>query len=153
MCRFSFAPAFRLAGNQPEATLKDWSCHAGPMVRIPVPFSGESATNCSGRGPSMEPCRRLTGGTVMPTIACHMQLLHPGENTRARRRVCCTVEGAGYSIVGGERLDWEDKDVFTVPTWPFYEHVNTGDRPAFLFSFSDAPVMKALSLYRDETRS
>ena len=58
----------------------------------------------------MEPCRRLTGGTVMPTIACHMQLLHPGENTRARRRVCCTVEGAGYSIVGGERLDWEDKD-------------------------------------------
>ena len=27
------------------------------------------------------------------------------------------VEGAGYSVVGGERLDWEDKDVFTVPTW------------------------------------
>jgi gentisate 1,2-dioxygenase len=26
-------------------------------------------------------------------------------------------------------------------------------RPAFLFRFSDAPVMKALSLYRDETRS
>jgi hypothetical protein len=26
------------------------------------------------------------------------------------------------------------------------EHVNSGDRPAFLFSFSDAPVMKALSL-------
>src|SRR6267142_437520 len=34
VCRFSFAPTFRLAGNQPEATLKDWSCHAGPMVRI-----------------------------------------------------------------------------------------------------------------------
>jgi gentisate 1,2-dioxygenase len=26
-------------------------------------------------------------------------------------------------------------------------------RPAFVFRFSDAPVMKALSLYRDETRS
>ncbi len=34
VCRFSFTPTFRLAGNQPEATLKDWSCHAGPMVRI-----------------------------------------------------------------------------------------------------------------------
>jgi gentisate 1,2-dioxygenase len=70
--------------------------------------------------------------------------------------VCCTnyhvVEGAGYSVVGGERLDWEDKDVFTVPTWTFSEHVNTGDRPAFLFSFSDAPVMQALRLYRDEAR-
>ncbi len=93
----------------------------------------------------------------MPTIACHMQLLRPGEKTLARRRVCCTnyhvVESAGYSVVGGERLDWEDKDVFTVPTWTFCEHVNTGHRPAFLFSFSDAPVMQALSLYRDETRS
>ena len=56
-------------------------------------------------------------------------------------------------MAGGQRLDWEDKDVFTVPTWTFYEHVNSGDRPAFLFRFSDAPVMMALSLYRDETRS
>ena len=59
------------------------------------------------------------------------------------------VEGAGYSVVGDQRLDWEDKDVFTVPTWTFCEHVNSGDRPAFLFSFSDAPVMQALSLYRE----
>jgi len=40
-----------------------------------------------------------------------------------------------------------------VPTWTFCEHVNSGDRPAFLFSFSDAPVMKALNLYREETRA
>jgi len=86
-----------------------------------------------------------------------MQLLRPGEKTQACRRVCCTnlhvVEGSGYSIVGGQRLAWEDKDVFTVPTWIFHEHVNSGDRPAFLFSFSDAPVMKALSLYREEKRA
>ena len=105
----------------------------------------------------LEYTNRVTGGPVMPTIACHMQLLHPGEKTRARRRVCCTnyhvVEGAGHSVVGDERLDWEDKDVFTVPTWTFCGQINTGDRPALLFSFSDAPVMKALSLYRDEVRS
>src|SRR5690349_18583041 len=44
-----------------------------------------------------------------------MQLLRPSEQTRARRRVCCTnyhvVEGAGYSMVGGQRLDWEDSGV------------------------------------------
>src|SRR5271166_4717192 len=111
----------------------------------------------TGEGIILEYKNRRTLGPVMPTIACHMQLLPPGEKTRARRRVCCTnyhvVEGAGYSMVGEERLDWEDKDVFTVPTWTFCEHVNSGDRPAFLFSFSDAPVMKALSLYRDETRA
>jgi gentisate 1,2-dioxygenase len=105
---------------------------------------------------NLEYTNRRTGGPVMPTIACHMQLLRPGEKTQARRRVCCTnyhvVEGAGYSVVGEQRLDWDDKDVFTVPTWTFCEHVNSGDRPAFLFSFSDAPVMKALSLYREEPR-
>lgn len=52
-------------------------------------------------------------------------------------------------FVGEQRL----KDVFTVPTWTFCEHVNRGGRPAFLFSFSDGPVMRALSLYREETRS
>ncbi|MBV8292174.1 MAG: cupin domain-containing protein [Mycobacterium sp.] len=105
----------------------------------------------------LEYTNRRTGGPVMPTIACYMQLLRPGEQTRACRRVCCTnyhvVEGTGYSMVGGRRLDWEDKDVFTVPTWTFHEHINHGDRLAFLFSFSDAPVMKALSLYREETRA
>ena len=104
----------------------------------------------------LEYTNRITGGPVMPTIACYMQLLRPGEHTRACRRVCCAnyhvIEGVGYSMVGDRRLDWEDKDVFTVPTWTFHEHVNSGDRPAFLFSFTDAPVMKALSLYREESQ-
>ncbi len=77
--------------------------------------------------------------------------------TQAHRHVCCAnyhvIEGSGYSVVGGRRLPWEDKDVFTVPTWTFHEHVNSGDRPAFLFSFSDAPVMKALDLYREEAKA
>lgn len=93
-------------------------------------------------------------GPVMPTIACFIQMLQPGQRTRAHRHVCCTnyhvIEGSGYSIAGDRRLDWEDKDIFTIPTWTFHEHVNTGDRPALLFSFSDAPVMKALGLYREQ---
>lgn len=121
------------------------------LQRLAAAHTGEA-----GDGIVLEYTNRRTGGPVMPTIACHMQLLRPGERTQARRRVCCTnyhvVEGAGYSVVGDQRLDWEDKDVFTVPNWTFYEHVNTGERPAFLFSFSDAPVMKALSLYRDQIR-
>ncbi|HXC91482.1 MAG TPA: cupin domain-containing protein [Stellaceae bacterium] len=128
-----------------------------PMSEMRAALERLAAANPADAGESiiLEYKNRVTGGPVMPTIACHMQLLRPGEKTRARRRVCRTnyhvVEGGGYSVVGGERLDWEDKDVFTAPTWTFCEHVNAGDRPAFLFSFSDAPVMQALNLYRDET--
>jgi gentisate 1,2-dioxygenase len=126
-----------------------------PMSEMRAALLRLAAAN-PGAEVTLEYTNRRTGGPVMTTIACHMQLLRPGEKTQARRRVCCAnyhvVEGPGYSLVGDQRLDWEDKDVFTVPTWTFYEHVNSGDRPAFLFSFSDAPVMKALSLYRDQTR-
>jgi gentisate 1,2-dioxygenase len=45
------------------------------------------------------------------------------HKTQARRRVCSAnyhvFEGAGYSLVDGQRLDWEDEDVFTVPTWTY----------------------------------
>jgi gentisate 1,2-dioxygenase len=126
-------------------------------MRSALELLAAADTGNAGDEAILEYKNRVTGGPVMPTIACHMQLLRPGEKTRSRRRVCRmnyhVVEGAGYSVVGGERLDWEDKDVLTVPTWTFCEHVNSGDRPAFLFSFSDAPVMKALTLYRDEIRS
>ena len=107
-------------------------------------------------GVILEYTNPLTGGPTMPTIACYAQMLRPGQHTEAHRHVCCTnyhvIEGTGYSLVGGERLAWEDKDVFTVPTWTMHEHVNTGPRPAFLFSFTDAPVMKALDLYREDAK-
>ncbi len=126
-----------------------------PMSEMRAALDRRGAAH-TGEEINLEYTNRRTGGPVMPTIACHMQLLRPGEKTQARRRVCCTnyhvVEGAGYSVVGEQRLDWDGKDVFTVPTWTFCEHVNSGDQPAFLFSFSDAPVMKALSLYREEPR-
>ena len=137
------------------STPREWHY---PMSEMRAALQRLAAANTGDAGEEiiLEYTNRRTGGPVMPTIACHMQLLRPGEKTQARRRVCRTnyhvVEGAGYSVVGDQRLDWEDKDVFTVPTWTFCEHVNSGDRPAFLFSFSDAPVMKALSLYREQTR-
>jgi gentisate 1,2-dioxygenase len=139
----------------PPVNASEWHYPMSEM-RAALQRMAAATTGAAGEGIILEYTNRRTGGPVMPTIACHMQMLRPGEKIEARRRVCCTnyhvVEGAGYSVVGDQRLDWHDKDVFTVPTWTFYEHVNSGDRPAFLFSFSDAPVMKALSLYRDEAR-
>jgi gentisate 1,2-dioxygenase len=102
----------------------------------------------------MEYTNPVTGGPAMPTIGCYVQLLRPGEHTQAHRRTSSAafhvVEGSGYSVVAGQRLDWEDKDVFCVPSWTFHEHVNTGDQPAILFSHTDVPVMRSLDLYREE---
>jgi gentisate 1,2-dioxygenase len=105
-------------------------------------------------GVIMEYTNPVNGGPAMPTIGCYVQLLRPGEHTQAHRHTSSAafhvVEGSGYSVVDGQQLDWEDKDVFCVPGWAFHEHVNTGDRPAILFSHTDVPVMRSLDLYREE---
>lgn len=96
-----------------------------------------------------------TGGPVMPTMACHAQILRPREATKAHRHTASAiyhvVKGEGYSVVDGQQLAWGDKDVFCVPGWAFHKHVNSSaTRPAVLFSFADAPVLQALSLLREQ---
>ena len=96
-----------------------------------------------------------TGGAPMLTLGASMQLLRPGEHTKAHREVGSFVyqcaKGAGYSIVDGQRLDWKERDIFVVPAWAWHEHANLSERDdACLFSFHDLPTMRALGLYRAE---
>jgi gentisate 1,2-dioxygenase len=99
----------------------------------------------------------VTGGPVMPTMACYVQLLRPGMHTKSHRSTATAIyhviDGEGYSVVDGKRLDWGEKDVFCAPAWTFKEHVNTSQtRPAYLFSYTNTPVLKSLYLYREEGR-
>ncbi|MCE4548166.1 MULTISPECIES: cupin domain-containing protein [unclassified Caballeronia] len=97
----------------------------------------------------------VTGGPVMSTIGASMQLLRPGEHTRAHRHtgsfIYQVAKGSGYSIINGKRLDWTERDIFCVPSWAFHEHANlSSSDDACLFCFNDLPVMHALNLYREE---
>ncbi|MGJ0239278.1 cupin domain-containing protein [Novosphingobium fluoreni] len=95
------------------------------------------------------------GGPVMQTIGASMQLLRPGERTKAHRQTGSFVyqcaKGSGRSIINGQRFDWRERDIFVVPAWMYHEHANASDiEDACLFSFHDLPVMRALGLYREE---
>ena len=97
----------------------------------------------------------VTGGPVMATIGAAMQMLRPGEATRAHRHTGSTMyqacKGRGYSIIDGKRFDWQERDVFCVPSWCWHEHANaSSSEDACLFSFNDLPVMQSLGLYREE---
>lgn len=106
-------------------------------------------------GVHMDYMNPLTGGAVMSTIGASIQMLRPGERTRAHREVGNFVyqcaKGSGHSIINGQRFDWQERDIFVVPSWMFHEHCNASDsEDACLFSFHDLPVMRALGLYRQE---
>ncbi len=96
-----------------------------------------------------------TGRPVMDTITAWIQMLRPGTHTRAHRQVNSSVyhvfEGRGATVIGGVRFDWEQGDIFVIPSWAYHEHQNASQTErAILFSIQDTPVMKALGKYREE---
>ncbi|MBM2810147.1 MAG: dehydrogenase [Chloroflexi bacterium] len=106
-------------------------------------------------GVSLEYVNPQTGGPIMPTIGANIQLLRPGEHTQAHRHtmdvVYQAVEGSGCTIVNGIRFNWEKNDIFVIPKWCLHEHANASKTAdACLFSYNDAPAMRALALYREE---
>jgi len=92
-----------------------------------------------------------TGESAMPTISTFLQLLPKGFDTLPYRStdasVFVVVEGSGHSIIGGERYDWGENDLFVVPTWSPVTHHPHED--AVLFSYSDRVVQKKLGLWRE----
>ncbi len=99
----------------------------------------------------------VTGGHVMQTMGASIQLLRPGEQTKAHRHTGSVIyqaaKGSGASIVAGQRFDWQERDIFCVPSWAWHEHRNASpDEDACLFSFHDLPVIESLGLYREETQ-
>lgn len=106
---------------------------------------------------ALEYINPTTGGHVMPTIACYIQLLRPGVQTRAHRHTHSAlyhvVEGQGQTIVNGQALQWEAGDFIAVPPWAWHEHRNLAStKEAVLFSVTDRPVYEALGYDREEGR-
>jgi gentisate 1,2-dioxygenase len=103
----------------------------------------------------MEYTNPVTGGSVMSTMGAHMQLLLPGQATKAHRHTGSVIytagKGRGVSVVAGQRFEWQEGDIFCVPAWAWHEHANADQsEDACLFSFNDFPVMRSLGFYREE---
>jgi gentisate 1,2-dioxygenase len=105
-------------------------------------------------GISLEYTHPLTGGPVLPTMSCHIQLLRPGEHLQAHRHtgsaVYCAYQGRGTTIIDGQAFEWEPGSYIALPPWSWYEHVNTTNEDAVLFSIRDTPLLKATGLWREE---
>ncbi|MGH3495298.1 MAG: cupin domain-containing protein, partial [Sciscionella sp.] len=104
---------------------------------------------------SLEFVNPETGASALPTLSCGMLRLAPGRRTAPVRRTGNTVfvvyRGHGTSVVAGQRMAWSDGDMFVVPSWSAVEHM--AGEGADLFALGDAPVLRALGIYREEQLS
>ncbi len=91
----------------------------------------------------------LTGGSVMPTMGARLELIKTSSPfyRHTGSVIYQVAAGHGWSEIGGMKFEWEEKDIFAVPSWTRYRH-GAGSE-AVLFSFNDFPAMRALSLYRE----
>ncbi|CAL9639049.1 Gentisate 1,2-dioxygenase (plasmid) [Streptomyces sp. enrichment culture] len=92
------------------------------------------------------------GTDVMPTMRCEMTRVRPGGSTPAVRqtgsRVLCVFRGSGTAHIGGQSWPLEPGDILAVPSWAAW-HLEA-DEQLDVFSTSDAPVLEALGLWREE---
>ena len=106
-------------------------------------------------GVALEYTHPMTGGSLLPTMACWIQMLRPRERTRAHRHTGSAVyyvaQGTGETIIDGRRFAWSKGDIVVLPSWALHEHANVSAADdAMLFSIQDRPVLEALGLYREE---
>jgi gentisate 1,2-dioxygenase len=105
-------------------------------------------------GTQLEYVNPITGGHVLPTLACYLQVLQPDTHTKARRTTVSStlfvVHGSGYTIMDGQRYDWEDHDIVAIPPWCWAEHVVDPGGEALFFRMSDLPVLEPFGLVREE---
>ena len=149
-----------VAGLTPDGF--KWDKAYSPLSYYPWDKSYEALTNYAKvtdgspyDGVKMNFINPINGKSVMPTIGASMQMLRPGERTKAHRHTGSVIyhvaKGKGTSIVAGRRFDWEEKDIFCVPTWCLHEHANASStEDAVLFSYNDFPVLQAMDLLREE---
>jgi gentisate 1,2-dioxygenase len=92
------------------------------------------------------------GGAAMPVIDCHLVEIGSGGTVPFRTNanaVATVVEGSGSSRVGNARIEWREKDIFTLPSGNWIEH-KSGGAPAKLFVASDRDAMTRLGVLKEE---
>jgi len=90
--------------------------------------------------------------SVSPTMNVVVQIFKPGEHNKAHRHTNVALnivfKGQGYSIVDGEKLEWEAGDVFLAPPWSAHEHCNTSEtEDAILYTVQDVPVVSGMGVW------
>src|SRR5216684_3668868 len=91
------------------------------------------------------------GDGLAYTIAVSVCVLKPGESTQPVRHNASLVDfcirGGGHTNIDGNRIDYQQYDVWTTPPWSIYQHFNDTNELQVRLSYSNAPLLEKLNVY------
>jgi gentisate 1,2-dioxygenase len=100
----------------------------------------------------------VNGGPVLPTMSFRSQLLRPGARLEWQRQTAstffCVAQGHGRTELEGSAIEWEENDLFILPSWHWYRLENvSAENDAILYAVSDAPALEKLGFQRAQGRA
>jgi quercetin dioxygenase-like cupin family protein len=83
------------------------------------------------------------------TVSVNITSIKPGSNDRKHRHYYETLlfimEGRGYSIIEGERIEWEAGDALHIPPWSWHQHFNSvSDKEVRYLAATNAPLLQCV---------
>ncbi len=109
-------------------------------------------------GHALEFVNPASGEPAVPTLSFsvqrHAAAASPAWKRTTASTVFCVIRGAGRTeLEQGAPMDWEENDLFVVPSATWYRNVNaSGTDELLLYAVSDEPVLAKLGLLETETR-
>ncbi len=87
-------------------------------------------------------------GIEVNNITLEVHRLLGGAHTESRRQyeaVCHVLNGRGYSIIDGQRYDWERHDSFHIQNGAWFQHFNLDADPAHILVAQASPIIEKIT--------
>ena len=138
----------------------DGAGHHSPVRRYPWQQAYPALQRLMARASGHDPVTRLeyrnpvTGGPALATLACLLEGMPAGAQTRPSRETASSVivvaRGTGTLTCGSQTFELHPNDVAAIPAWT-WQQLTTRDHELVVFRMTDRPIHDAFSLYQAET--
>ena len=97
-----------------------------------------------------------SGSDPIPTMNLGMRFIRPGKSGPKIRKtenlIALCFDGTGEIVFPeeGKSFSLESHDVVTIGAWKEYYFKNTGSKPLYVFTFSDAPIFRNAGQYKEQ---
>jgi gentisate 1,2-dioxygenase len=148
-------PKFIDPSDQTPEQPGQWPAVIIPKARIESEVARLAAalTPDHGRREAMivHPLSTAPGLGLAPGIRVTLSVLNSGEQSQPIRhnstQINFCIDGGGYSVMDGKRIDFTQYDVWNTPSYAIYRHVNNTDSVQVRLTYSNAPLLEKMNAH------